>query len=218
VKSKEGFVSLLQSSLTCAVTNISRFGNTIMTAMPKLRRDLEKEKPDVVLIELGGNDCDYKWAQIAVDPHADHRPATEAAVFEEKLNNLVGSLRADGVAPVLMTLPPIDADRYFSWISKSGSEAATHILQWLGSVTRIYWWQEKYNAMVVNVAERTHTERIDLRSAFLHTPDFRKLLCKDGIHPNKEGHALISRTIADFLSVKCPELLRPTTPGIQLSV
>jgi acyl-CoA thioesterase-1 len=209
IKSKDGFVSVLQNSLDCVVTNISRFGNTIVTAMPKLKRNMEKEKPDIVLIELGGNDCDYKWNQIADNPTGDHHPATDAMEFETDLNDLVGSLRSSGVAPVLMTLPPIDADRYYKWISSSSAEAASKILEWLGSVTRIYWWQEKYNSAVINVAERTHTERIDLRSAFLTTPDFRKLLCRDGIHPNSDGHALISHTISEFLKEKCPALLRP---------
>jgi acyl-CoA thioesterase-1 len=209
IKSKDGFVNLLQGSLNCVVTNISRFGNTIVTALPKLRRDMNKEKPDIVLIELGGNDCDYKWQKIAENPGGEHHPATDIAVFESDLNELVGSLRSSGVAPVLMTLPPIDADRYFEWISSSSREAGDRILEWLGSVTRIYWWQEKYNASVLTVAKRTNTAWIDLRSAFLSTPDFRKFLCKDGIHPNRDGHALISRTISDFLAENCPSLLKP---------
>lgn len=209
IKSKDGFVNVLQGSLNCVITNISRFGNTIVTAIPKLKRDIDKEKPDIVLIELGGNDCDYKWDQIAANPTGDHQPATDAAVFEANLSELVDQLLSTGVAPVLMTLPPIDADRYFSWISRSSCEAAAKILQWLGSVSRIYWWQEKYSASILNVANRTNSPWIDLRSAFLSTPDFRKYLCKDGIHPNRDGHLLAARTISDYLHINYPSLLKP---------
>lgn len=208
VKSDKGFVCILQSSLNCVITNLSRFGNTIATALPRLWRALDKEKPDIVLIELGGNDCDYKWDEIAQNPSADHQPATAAAAFEKSLRDLIGTLRAKGVAPVLTSLPPIDAERYFKWISRSSSNAASHILEWLGSVSRIYWWQEKYNAAILTVAEHTQTAWIDLRSAFLSTPDFRSYLCKDGIHPNAEGHYLISRAISAYLDEKSPYLLK----------
>ena len=143
IRSKEGFVNLLQGSLNCVVTNISRFGNTIVTALPKLMKDMTKEKPDIVLIELGGNDCDYKWQEIAQNPTGNHNPATDIDVFETDLYGLVDTLRSKGIAPVLMTLPPIDADRYFKWICNSSRETAAKILEWLGSVTKIYWWQEK---------------------------------------------------------------------------
>lgn len=209
VRAKDACVNVLQSSLNCAIKNISRFGNTIATALPKLRRDLDREKPDIVLIELGGNDCDYKWEQVALNPLAEHMPATDACIFENSLRDLVDSLKSSNVKPVLVTLPPIDADRYFKWISRSSSEMASHILEWLGSVTRIYWWQEKYNAIVLKVAESTRTSFIDIRTAFLNTPDFRKYLCKDGIHPNSEGHQIIIGAIADYLRVNNPTLLKP---------
>jgi lysophospholipase L1-like esterase len=211
VKSKDSFVNQLQTSLNCVVTNISRFGNTIVTALPKLTKGIARETPDIVLIELGGNDCDYEWDKIAENPAGDHQPATDIALFETDLSDMVGSLRSYGVAPVLMSLPPIDADKYFKWISHSSFEAGAKIMEWLGSVTKIYWWQEKYNAAVLTVAEKTNTAWIDLRSAFLNTPDFRRYLCKDGIHPNQEGHALIGLTISNYLKVYCPSLLKPAT-------
>lgn len=209
VKSKEGFVSLLQNSMNGVITNLSRFGNTIATALPKLKKDMDKQKPDIVLIELGGNDCDYNWRQVALDPTGEHLPATDIEVFQSGLSGLVASLRQDGIMPVLTTLPPIDADRYFKFVSQASSEAAAHILEWLGSVSRIYWWHERYNAAVLKVAESTHVTWIDFRSAFLSVPDFRKLLCMDGIHPNKEGHKLIMQTISDYLTINYPSLLKP---------
>lgn len=209
VKSKVNFITMLQNTLNCAVTNLSRFGNTLLTALPKLKKGLEKEKPDIVLIELGGNDCDYKWDQIALDPKAEHFPATDINDFYNGLTDLSGSLLKCGVTPVITTLPPIDADRYFKWASKSSAEAASHILEWLGSVSRIYWWHERYNAAVLKVAEHFELTWIDIRSAFLSTPDYRYYLCKDGIHPNTEGHKIISKAINDYVETKYPMILKP---------
>lgn len=209
VKSAEGFVNVLQNSLNCVVKNISRFGNTILTAVPKLKKNLESEKPDVVLIELGGNDCDFKWDQIALNPKADWQPATSVAEFQSALQGIISTLREKGIAPVLTTLPPLDPERYFNWISKNSRETGEKILEWLGSVSRIYWWHERYNAAVLQVAEHTKTVWIDLRGAFLSTPDFRCYLCRDGIHPNREGHRLIASEITAFLEQSCPMLLKP---------
>lgn len=210
MKSKESFVCRLQNSLNCVITNISRFGNTILTALPKLSRDLSKETPDVVLIELGGNDCDFKWDEIARNPEADYQPATDLRVFQSKLLQTALSLKEKGIEPVLMTLPPLDPDRYLRWVSKNSAELAEKILVWLGSVSRIYWWHERYNAAVLKVAQTLGVRLIDLRSAFLSTPDFRKYLCMDGIHPNRDGHRLISDAIADYLRENYPLLLKPS--------
>lgn len=210
VKLKDSFVVSLQNSLNCAITNISRFGNTINTALPKLKRSLEKDKPDIVLFELGGNDCDYQWDKIAADPHGEHKPATEVEYFETELHKLNTELRANNIEPVMMTLPPIDADKYFQWISKNNADMGSKILEWLGSVTHIYWWHERYNAAVLRVAESTRSVCIDVRSAFLNMPDYRSLICRDGIHPNEQGQRLIGQTISDFLVQHYPVLLKPS--------
>lgn len=208
IKLRDGFVNLLQSSLNGVVTNISRFGNTVSTALPKLLRSLEKEKPDIVLLELGGNDCDYRWDQIAANPQGDHKPSTEVEDFEQRLTALTRDLRSQNIEPVVMTLPPIDADKYFQWISKSSPEMGSKILEWLGTVTHIYWWHERYNAALLRVAENSRCILIDVRSAFLNLPDYRKLICRDGIHPNPEGQKLIGDTIATFLRENYPALLK----------
>lgn len=209
VKSKDTFVFQMQQSLNCAVTNLSRFGNTISTALPRLFRDMKRERPDAVVIELGGNDCDYKWDQIAEDPAAEHLPATDIAVFESELKKCSGWLKEQGIQPVFTTLPPLDPERYFNWVSKNNAEAAKNILRWLGSVSRIYWWHERYNSAIVKAARNTGAAVIDLRGAFLGTVDFRRYLCRDGIHPNKDGHRLICGAISEFLRDKCPSLLKP---------
>jgi lysophospholipase L1-like esterase len=99
-----------------------------------------------------------------------------------------------------MTLPPLEADRYLKWVSKSDPRTEAEILKWLGSVAKIYWWQERYSSSILAVAENTDTRWIDVRGAFLHTPDFGALICRDGIHPNEAGHELIAKTIVDYIS------------------
>lgn len=211
VKTGKSYVLLMAQRLNGVIKNVSKFGNTVATALPRLSKNLETDKPDIVLIELGGNDCNFKWDSVADDPKAEHLPATDIGTFTKTLETLAKNLKSRSIQSVFATLPPLDPDRYFKWICKNSAEAASHILEWLGSVSKIYWWQEMYNAAVVKVAQKTSSPLIDLRSGFLSTPDFRRYICCDGIHPNAEGHKLICGTISDFLQTRYPSLLKPSS-------
>ena len=68
-----------------------------------------------------------------------------------------------------------------------------------------------YNAAFLKVASSANTLWIDVRNAFLCTPDFRKYLCRDGIHPNLDGQKLISQTISEYLHHNYPVLLKAGT-------
>jgi acyl-CoA thioesterase I len=204
---ENSYVALVQARLKGMVRNVSRFGSTLTRGMGRLGREMAKGEPDIVLIEYGGNDCDFAWPEVAAHPELDHEPQTGLPLFEETLVDTIGTLSAQGIVPVLMSLPPLDAERYIKWVSGSDPLVEAEILRWLGSVTKIYWWQERYSASIVRVAERTRTRWIDIRGAFLSRPDFSSLMCRDGIHPNEEGHELIARTIVDYVARDFPFLL-----------
>jgi lysophospholipase L1-like esterase len=194
------YVALVQRRLKGIVQNASRFGSTLIRGICRLGKDIAKGRPDIVLIEYGGNDCDFAWNEVAAYPNMPHEPQTDLTVFEDTLTAAVASLKAQDIAPVLMTLPPLNADSYIKWVSKQDPAVEGNILKWLGSVTKIYWWQERYSASIVRVAEATGTRWIDIRGAFLKQPDFTALICRDGIHPNEMGHALIAQTIVEYIS------------------
>lgn len=218
VKSKylileDNYVSLLQSKLKGIVHNTAKFGNTLLKGVSRLKNDVVKDNPDIVLIEYGGNDCDFNWDEIAVNPEALHSPKTDFNVFKSNLKDTIDFLKSNHIKPVLMTLPPLNADMYFKWVSKNNPLAETNILKWLGSVTKIYWWQERYNSLIIKVAEETSTIWIDIRGAFLEHPDFSKFLCLDGIHPNKDGHRIIADKVLDFIKSRHDYLLKDN-PGL----
>jgi len=196
---EDNYVTILQSKLKGIINNTARFGNTIIKGISKLKNDIVKNSPDIVLIEYGGNDCDFNWTEISDNPEAEHKPKTDFVLFEKLLTESVDFLKSHSITPVLMTLPPLNADRYFKWVSKNNLDNEINILKWLGSVTKIYWWQERYNSTIIRVAEETKTRWIDIRGAFLKYPDFSKFLCLDGIHPNKDGHEIIAEKVLDFI-------------------
>ncbi|MEO3947083.1 SGNH/GDSL hydrolase family protein [Gorillibacterium sp. CAU 1737] len=205
---ENNYVSILQNKLKGMVQNTARFGNTLIKGAGRLKTDVEKGSPDIVLIEYGGNDCDFNWSEIADDPAREHSPKTDFHLFEKMLTETISYLKSNKIIPVLMTLPPLNAERYFKWVSNNNPLAEKNILEWLGSVTKIYWWQERYNSMVIKVAEETRTKWIDIRGAFLQDPDYSKFLCIDGIHPNEEGHRIIADKVLEYVGSRYSYLLK----------
>ncbi|OKP94310.1 SGNH/GDSL hydrolase family protein [Paenibacillus sp. P46E] len=204
---EDNYVSLLQGKLKGALRNTARFGNTLLKGFGNLKRDVLKEKPDMVLIEYGGNDCDFNWQDIVSHPEAEHNPKTDFTAFESMLRDMIDFLRNQGIMPILMSLPPLNADNYFKWVSGNNPASEESILKFLGSVTKIYWWQERYNSTIIKVAESTKTKIIDVRGAFLQQPDYTEFICRDGIHPNRAGHRIIYDKVLEFISSSEPQLL-----------
>jgi acyl-CoA thioesterase I len=204
----DSFSNLLREHLKGVVYNAAKFGSTLVEGLQRLQNDVLRRKPDIVLIEFGGNDCDYQWDKIAEDPLHEFHPNTECTKFYELLSGLVVKLHRLQIVPVLVTLPPLDPDKYFKWISHNSEQAKSNILQFIGSVSHIYAWHERYNAAVLRVAEETKTRLIDIRSAFLEKDDYTTLICGDGIHPNKAGHKVIAEKILQYVRSNFAPLLR----------
>ncbi|MBI2428294.1 MAG: SGNH/GDSL hydrolase family protein [Ignavibacteriales bacterium] len=195
----ESFTNLVREHLKGVVYNAAKFGSTIIEGLQRLQSDVLKRKPDIVLIEFGGNDCDFHWDEIAENPSGEFHPNTDCSTFYEKLFGLVQQLNTLDIVPVLVSLPPLDPEKYFRWISHNKDQAKNNILKFLGNVSRIYSWHERYNAAILRVAEETKTRLIDIRSAFLQNENYSTLICDDGIHPNKEGHKVIAEKILQYI-------------------
>ena len=185
-----------------SIRNRSRFGCTIQKALTQIRKDsqVRAEEEEYAVLELGGNDCDYHWDEIAAEPGREHDCKTPPAQFMEKYREAVELLRRSGRKPILLTLPPIHSERYLSYICREGL-SRENILTWLGDVDAIYRWQRKYSGMVEEVARQEGAELIDLRSAFLRdgrAPE--DLLCADGIHPSRSGQGIIFETLSSVVA------------------
>lgn len=178
-------------SLPVTLTNRARFGATVEKGSQILTADLARGLDcRVALLEFGGNDSNFDWPAIAADPAGQHLPATSLDVFSKKLGEMADTLLAHGVTPVLMELPPIDAQRYFDFFSRGLNRA--NLLSWLhGDVQRIYRFQEMYSNAVVHLARVKNLKCLDLRSRFLGDADFEKLISADGIHLTDTGYDVL---------------------------
>jgi acyl-CoA thioesterase I len=203
----QSFANIIKQKLKGAFYNAGKFGSTIIRGEKKLEHELIKSNPDIALIEFGGNDCDYKWQEICENPKKHHEPNTDLGMFETTLINIIDTFKKIDIVPVLMTLPPLNPDRYFKWITKNNPMNENTILSFIGNINHLYFWHEKYNFAIMDAVEKTKTICIDIRSAFLKEEDYTKFICVDGIHPNEQGHKLIANTIIEYIKFNYSYLL-----------
>jgi lysophospholipase L1-like esterase len=195
---KNSFANSFVKKTGIAVDNYAKFGCTLTKGekiIDKVSANLEKYK--FIGLEFGGNDCDFFWADVARDPYANHQPNTPIDIFENLYSQIVEKLLGNNYRPLLFTLPPLDGERYFNWVSRGLNR--DNILKWLGDVDFIYRWQEMYSLAIFKIAAAKGVPLIDIRSAFLRNRNYKSLICNDGIHPNEKGHALILNTITNML-------------------
>jgi acyl-CoA thioesterase-1 len=155
-------------------------------------------------VEYGGNDCDFDWAAIAADPAAVHLPQTPLELYQQTLIDFIEQARSAGIEPLLLTLPPIDADKYFAWLSRELDQAA--IMQWLQAVEMIYRHQELYSLNAMRIGYQQGCRVFDLRCCFLPQHGLSDLICLDGLHPTPAGYDLLwqhlSSELVDYLAEK----------------
>lgn len=180
----ERCVRQLDGLLPSPIVNHSRMGATVADGLTDFCT--ATPGPDaLVVIEYGGNDCDMPWADVSANPEGSFDGRVPLPTFIQTLRSFVEAVRALHGQPLLVTPPPLDADRYFAWVSRGLS--SENILRFLGDVQHIYRWQERYATAVRAVAAETRCALFDLRAALLDQRRYPALLCVDGIHLNADG-------------------------------
>ena len=205
----------LQEALGVMVENHARMGATVENGLADFLESGDVSGT-IVAIEYGGNDCDLQWAEVAKNPSAYHEAKVPLETFRSVLKEFVLKVRRRNAAPLLVTPPPLDAQRFFNWVTK-GLDADA-VLQYLIDVQNIYKWQERYAIAVRDVALETGCDIFDLRDVFLSRRDVGDLISLDGMHPSTKGHMLIAESLLrkDYLYIK-PALPSPLLPRVAKS-
>ena len=181
------------------INNRSQFGCTVLKGKSMLEGHLQKGlQCDYIVMDYGGNDCNFDWAAIAANPNAEHLPKTPLKIFKETYHKIIAKLKALDIRPILTNLPPIEPKKFFHWFFKGLNKK--NILKWLGlgGINEIYRYQESYSCAVEEIAKETGVPIVDLRSPFLEHGKLGTLICDDGIHLNTEGQKLISESFLKF--------------------
>ena len=178
--------------------NLGKMGCTIEAGERILNRFADKfAGAKYVLLECGGNDSDYDWKAIAEAPDAQHFAKTPIDVFESVYERVINKVKELGATPLVLSLPPMDAQRYFDFFSMGWmQELKDNVLRWLGgSTSAIMSGHELYNLATMRVAQRTGVQWVDVTSGLLKEHNLGAYLCDDGIHPNEKGQKKMAEAV-----------------------
>ena len=196
---KNNSISSFAELTGCSVKNNAYFGMTSTKALNRIKASIDKQSldnNDIVIIEFGGNDCDFNWSEVSDRPDDIHQPRTTIDAFKTSLQNMINMFKEKGVTPILMNLPPLEPERYFNWISRGLNK--DNILHWLGDVSKIYRWQEAYNSAAEWIARQSNCSILNVRESFLMSNNYSSQFCADGIHPSEQGHKKILESLLAF--------------------
>ena len=190
------FENLLENGIE--VENNCKMGATIEQGLEIMQDTLgDCDEDTLVLLEYGGNDCNYNWAEVSENPSGDFNPNTPADKFQQIYKKMIEFARSKGARVVVCNLVPIDSERFMEWVSRGLSYK--NIMDWMGEVNRIARWQEYYSHLAERIAAAMKCPVLDLRSDFLVTRNLKNMIGVDGIHPSAEGHSLIKSVLESKL-------------------
>ena len=182
--------------------NYARFGCTAAMGEKMVERYEDRlHAGQNVLLCYGGNDSDYDWQSIADQPHTVHEPKTLLDDFIKAYKGIIERIRLKGATPFIMSLPPMDANRYFGFVTRNLSATQRgNVLDWLhGTTDQIIAGHERYNQTVRQIAAENGVHLLDGSLPLAEGQSVSDYLCQDGIHPNDAGLSLLADSLAGQL-------------------
>ena len=184
-----------------SIRNFSKFGCTITKAWDYIQRMFQKIDCDMVLMNFGGNDCDYNWKAVSKRPGDSHAPNTSIEDFRSTYDRMLDYIKERRSLPVLATLVPVQEDVYLDHVCRTQNLDRESIRRWRdGLETDLASHQKKYSDAVVEIARSGEVPLLDIRSAFESEKDPKSLMGPDGIHPNARGQKVINGCFESFIS------------------
>ncbi len=135
----------------------------------------------------------FDWRAIAVDPSGRHESDIDLVAYKALYINKIAQARARGLEPVLVSLPVMDENRYFAYITRGMSmQERKNMLYWLGGRTeRLRNIHELYNLALFRLAALQCVHIIDITSPMLAHPNYCELLEQDGVTLSAAGESLV---------------------------
>ena len=184
-------------SQACAALGIELANKSVFGSwMTKTRRTQDRSlrngaNAQIGIIESGTNDCDYDWSAVSANPDAEHLQRCPLEEFTRLMEEAVSVARQNKITPVIMIPTPLVPEWWFNNICIGNDEAA--ILKFLkaekaAAAMRLYQNQELFSLKAAAIARRLGVQTVDIRSEFLAHPNYKTLMCLDGVHPNQAGY------------------------------
>lgn len=198
-------------SQACAALGIELANKSVFGSwMTKTRRTQDRSlrngaSAQIGIIESGTNDSDYDWSAVSANPDAEHLQRCPLDEFLRLMEEAVSVARQNKITPVIMIPTPLvpewwlnnicignDAAAIVKFIARKyglqdGDQKASQD-QKAAAAMRLYQNQELFSFAAANVARSLNVQIVDTRSEFLAHPNYKTLMCLDGVHPNQAGY------------------------------
>lgn len=188
----DGYITLTSQAIETAYPgqNIKLMGagiggNKVPDLLKRLKRDVLRKKPDVVVIYIGINDV-WWWTHPKVV--ANGGKGTTPEDFEAGLKSIIQQVN-DAGARVILCTPSVIGEKY------DGSNPSDKLLDEFAAISR-------------SVAEDTGSQLLDIRRAFVaylkeHNPENleKGILTKDTVHMNEQGNRFLADLMLEALAV-----------------
>jgi len=179
------------------VINSGIGGNTVIDGLARIKKNVLKYNPELVILNFGlndamlgkksksapgGNDLYYKEGQFYFLPQINIYD------FEQAYRDIIDTLKEENIDVLVLSMNPVldnfplDKDEDFSKKQKE-----------------IY---QVYNKRIKEVAKEKDTDIIDLWDVFIRKENLQYYIQDDGLHPSEEGQCLISDEVAGYISGK----------------
>jgi len=157
---------------------------------------------DKTLIIQPESGLQYNWQAIAANPSGQHEPVMDLVAYKAQYTNKIAQARAHGQEPVLVSLPIMDENRYFAFITRGMSmQERKNLLYWLGGKTeRLRNIHALYNLSLFRLAAQQCVHIIDVTSPMLASAHYEQLLEQDGVTLSPEGQQLVDNELSTLIS------------------
>ena len=157
---------------------------------------------DKTLIIQPESGLQYNWQEIAANPSGQHEPVMDLVAYKAQYTNRIAQARAHGQEPVLISLPIMDENRYFAFITRGMSmQERKNLLYWLGGKTeRLRNIHALYNLSLFRLAAQQCVHIMDITSPMLASAHYEQLLEQDGVTLSLEGKQLVENELSTLIS------------------
>ena len=157
---------------------------------------------DKTLIIQPESGLQYNWQEIAANPSGQHEPVMDLVAYKAQYTNRIAQARAHGQEPVLVSLPIMDENRYFAFITRGMSmQERKNLLYWLGGKTeRLRNIHALYNLSLFRLAAQQCVHILDITSPMLASAHYEQLLEQDGVTLSPEGKQIIENELSTLIS------------------
>ncbi|AZB41527.1 SGNH/GDSL hydrolase family protein [Bacillus sp. FJAT-42376] len=181
------------------VVNKGVFNDHSDSLLKRLQKDVLDENPDYVIIGIGGNDCNFNWKEVVLNPEMEHQPIVPAGRFTANMKTMIEKMIMAGITPIVMTLLPLDPVRYYQYLFRQYGSTIGH---WISMKGGMEHWHGMYNERLLTLADEMHVAVADVRTALRQAGTLNELISGDGIHLTSAGYRVAGREISHLIKRK----------------